>query len=97
MSERDKIQALLNRIETSELIFIRNGSEYSSRDARKHLDLKLSRAGSAIRTADQFITHIATGSSWTGTPYYIKLRDGSVVKSARWLRTILAELEKKKR
>jgi hypothetical protein len=97
LSEQEKIQYLLNRVETSGLIFIRNGSEYSSRDARKHLELKLSKAGSAIRTANQFIAHIATGSSWTGAPYYIRLRDGSMVKSADWLRKILDELEKKKR
>jgi hypothetical protein len=97
MTEQDKIQALLNRIEASNLVFIRNGSEYTSREARKHLELKLSKAGSVISTAERFITHIASGSSWSGAPYYIKLRDGSVVKSADWLRKNLADLEKKKR
>lgn len=96
MSEQEKIRALLDRVETSSLVFIRNGSEYSSREARKHLELKLSKAGSVIRTAEQFIAHIASGSSWSGAPYYIKLRDGSVVKSADWLRKHLAELEKKR-
>ncbi len=97
MSEQEKIRVLLMRIEKSGLTFIRNGSEYSSRDARKHLELKLSKAGSVIRTAEQFVTHIATGSSWTGKPYYIKLHDGSVVTSAAWLRKNLAEMEKKNR
>ena len=97
MSEQEKIRALLARIEQSGLTFIRNGSGYSSAEARKHLELKLSRAGSAIRTADQFITHVASSSSWTGTPYYIRLRDGTLVKSSAWLRKELAELEKKRR
>jgi len=97
VSEQEKIRALLERIEKSGLTFIRNGSEYTSADARKHLELKLSRAGSAITTAEQFITHIASGSSWTGTPYYIRLRDGTLVKSSVWLRKNLAELEKGKR
>ncbi len=97
MSEREKIQALLDRVEKSGLTFVRNGSEYSSAEARKHLELKLSRAGSVIRTADQFIIHIASGSSWTGTPYYIRLRDGTLVRSADWLRKNLAELEKSNR
>jgi hypothetical protein len=97
MSEQDKIRALLSRIETSGLIFIRNGSEYSSGDARKHLELKLSKAGSLITTADQFITHIASGSFWSGEPYYIKLPDGSKMKSAEWLRKALVEIEKNNR
>ncbi|HOT45406.1 MAG TPA: DUF5329 domain-containing protein [Spirochaetota bacterium] len=97
MSEQEKIQALLGRIEQSGLIFVRNGSAYSPTEARKHLELKLSKAGSAITTAEQFITHIASGSSWTGTPYYIRLRDGTLVKSSDWLRKNLAELEKGKR
>ncbi len=97
MSEQDKIRELLRRIETSGLIFIRNGSEYSSREAAKHLEVKLSKAGPVIRTADLFIEHIATGSSWTGKPYYIKMPDGRLVKSADWLRSILAGIEKKSR
>ncbi len=97
MTEQEKIRALLDRVEASGLVFIRNGTEYSSREARKHLELKLSKAGSAIRTAEQFITHIASGSTWSGAPYYIKLRDGSVVKSADWLRKNLAGLERKRR
>lgn len=96
LSESEKIKVLLDKIENSGLIFIRNGMEYSSKKARKHLELKLSNAGSKIRTAEQFIGYIATKSSWTGVPYYVKLPDGTKLKSADWLRRRLAEIEKKK-
>lgn len=96
MSEPEKIRALLLSIERSGLVFIRNGQEFSSREARKHLELKLSKAGSSIRTAGDFIAYIATKSSWTGQPYLIKFPDGSVMKTAEWLRLRLAEMEKKR-
>lgn len=94
MNESEKIEALLISIECSDLIFIRNGIEYSSREARKHLGIKLSKAGMGIRTARQFIDHIATRSTWTGQPYLVKFPDGSVMKTADWLRRRLAEMEK---
>ena len=95
LSEAEKIQALLDIIVKSNLIFIRNSVEYSAVRTRKHLELKLSYAGSRISTAEQFIKYIATKSSWTGKPYYVKLPDGKKIKTADWLHQKLKEIEKK--
>ncbi len=94
LSESQKITALLDAIEESNLIFIRNGTEYSASRAREHLEMKLSRAGNRIRTAAQFIEHLASRSSMTGSIYYVKLPDGRRMRAADWLREKLADIER---
>lgn len=94
VSDSQKIRALLMAIESSNLIFIRNGAEHSAKEARKHLERKLSQAGSRISTVEQFIEHIASRSSVTGTPYYVKYPDGSTIEVSVWLRRKLREIER---
>lgn len=86
VSELDRIEKLLRDIAVSGLTFIRNGKEYDSHEAAAHLRRKWRAARGRIRTAEQFIDHIATRSSLSGRPYGIRLRDGRVVESAAWLR-----------
>ena len=93
MSDSQKIRALLVAIERSNLIFIRNGVEHSAKEAREHLERKLSRAGSRLRTPEQFIEHIASRSSMSGSPYYVKYPDGSTMRTSIWLRIKLREIE----
>lgn len=93
LSEQKKIEMLIASVEDSGGTFVRNGSEHSATAAAAHMRMKLSRAGGAIRTAQQFIKYIATKSSITGIAYRIKLPDGSEHKSADWLRARLAEIE----
>ncbi len=95
MSEQEKIHALLEYIKKSDLLFIRNGTEYPPARAGEHLEYKLKKAGNRIRTAEEFIRYIASRSVSSGKPYYIRLKNGEVVESAQWLRRKLAELEKK--
>ncbi len=96
LSEKDKINYLLDELEKSKLIFIRNGDEYSAKDAREHMQKKLDYAGNRITTADQFITYIATKSSLSGKSYYVKYPDGKQTESAVYLRNLLSKLEEKK-
>ncbi len=102
MTEMEKIDALIDTVEKSGVIFIRNGSEYSSVDAAKHLKDKLN---SAIRspfapkksdwTAEMFIDRIASKSSTSGKDYLIKLPAGTKVKSKTWLTEKLNEIKAK--
>ena len=92
-SEQEKIGYLLDAIASSDLIFIREGREYSGKDARDHLQEKLYFTGRRIKTAQQFIDHIATGSSITGEPYYVKMPDGTKMESKDWLEKKLAEMK----
>ena len=95
MAELDKINLLLAEIENSGSIFIRNGTEYGSHAAKKHLEYKLSKSPVKIKTADDFITYIATKSSFSGTLYYIKMPGGETSTCESWLRKKLREIDEK--
>lgn len=72
--------------------FIRNGDAHTAADAASHLQLKRRKAGGRIKTAEDFITYCATGSSLSGKPYQIRLANGTTVASADFLRARLREL-----
>jgi hypothetical protein len=93
LSEHDKIEALLRRVEASGLIFIRNGSEYPAAKAASHLRMKWDYAGDRIKTARQFIDYLATRSSRSGKPYQVRLPNGQTLAAGDWLSARLAELE----
>jgi len=52
---------------------------------------KLSRAGSRVKTAEDFINGIATKSYLTGAPYRVKLPEGRTVPTGPWLTQALAK------
>jgi len=90
--ERAKIDYLIDSIaQLHDAVFIRNGTDYTSAQAADHLRLKLRNAGARVRTAEDFITCCATGSSMSGEKYRIRFADGRVVDNAVFLREKLAE------
>jgi hypothetical protein len=93
MTEAQKIQALIASIQNLQgAVFIRNGSEYDAAAAAAHLRRKLDYAGRKVKTADQFISMLATGSSMSGKPYRIRFADGHTVDSAVFFREQLRKL-----
>ncbi len=90
--EKDKINMLLEAIEKSDVKFIRNGEEWEPAKARKHLEEKLAKAGDKVKTADDFISILASKSSTTGKPYHIKTSDNKTVESSIWLKDKLNEI-----
>jgi len=95
LTEKRKIAALLDAIEKSKATFIRNDLEYPPSVARQLMEYRIKAAGDRIKTAQDFIDHLATRSSTTGRPYQIKLPDGRTTESALWLRARLAEIERR--
>jgi len=94
LSEAQKIQALIASVEQLDgAVFIRNGTEHDAAKAAAHLRRKLGYAGKRVQTAEQFIDHLATGSSMTGKPYRIRFKDGHSVESAVYFREQLRRLE----
>lgn len=94
LSEAQKIERLIGSIESlKDAKFRRNGSDYSAKEAADHLRRKLSAAGDKVKTAEQFIEHLATKSSVSGEAYEIRYADGRVVKTADFLRAELKKLE----
>jgi len=91
--ERLRIHALLDALERSGLVFIRNGSAHTAQKARVHLEMKLDRSGGRVTTDEQFIDRLASRSSATGRPYLVRLADGSTVEAGIWLRARLAEID----
>ncbi|MFO1490568.1 MAG: DUF5329 family protein [Kiritimatiellia bacterium] len=92
LGEAEKIEKLIVSVESLEgAVFIRNGAEYTAKDAGSHLRRKLKSAGSRITTAAVFIDRIGTKSSMSGEEYKIRFADG---KTATLRDHLLKELEK---
>lgn len=68
---RQEVDALLVFVESSGCQFIRNGSEHSPADARKHLQKKLDYTDDKglVDSPEDFIARAATESSMSGEPY----------------------------
>lgn len=89
-----EINQLLERIETSNCSFNRNGSWYAGADARKHLQRKLDYMveRKMLGTAEAFIAEAATASSLSGKPYLIRCGSAEPVVSAAWLNAQLQRI-----
>ena len=65
----------------------------------RHLPLgndALKAHGILVKTAEQFIEGIASRSSTTGHPYFVKLPSGEQVETGPWLRQRLAEIDSRR-
>jgi len=84
LSEEEKITMLIESVrDTPEgTKFIRNGKAYDVADAVSHLNLKHSKAKSRVTTAEEFIKHVASGSSVSGKAYLIRYPDGTTITTA---------------
>jgi len=91
--EPAKIQQLIALVRSSNLVFIRNGKEYSPADAAEHLASKAESAADPKMTAREFIQKHASFSSQSGEPYVVRLPDGKTMPASDWLLARLAEIE----
>ncbi|WP_439102046.1 DUF5329 domain-containing protein [Congregibacter sp.] len=80
-----EITYLINSVEESGCLFMRNGDEHQATDAADHLRLKYRRGKRYAKSADQFIERLASESSWTGKPYFINCPGSPSVTSRDWL------------
>ena len=95
LEEAKKIELLLAGIGTMEnVVFIRNGKEYSSEKAAEHLRLKWRKAGKRVKTGEDFIELCGSRSSITGKPYKIRFPDGRIENSTVILKELLKEIER---
>ena len=86
--ETKEIEDLLKKIESSDIIFVRNGEEHTPQEAADHLRSKWEQSEGKIKTKKAFIDYLATKSSMTGELYYVILKDGSKLPAAVWLKKI---------
>ena len=90
-----EIHHLLQFIENSECVFVRNNKRNSSLKARKHLERKYNIIKRRVKTAGDFIKYAATQSIITGKPYRIICNDREN-PFAEWLQTELDVFRKKR-
>lgn len=95
---RTEIDGLLNRLELSGCEFQRNGSWYSGKEARAHLQRKLDYLidKNMVQTAEQFIDKGASSSSTSGKAYQVRCGKSEAVPSGQWLTQELKALRAKK-
>jgi hypothetical protein len=85
------IDHLITYVRDSKLDFVRNGQTYDASKAAEHLEMKYAYARDRIATADEFIDNIASKSSLSGQPYFVRDGQGMEKPVGPWLH---AELEK---
>lgn len=91
-TERARIEALLARVESSSVFFIRNGTRHDARAAAAHLRMKWEKAGDHIGSAEAFIEKLASRSYLSGEPYRVVL-GGRTLEAGPWLYSLLEELD----
>jgi hypothetical protein len=93
MSEDEKISYLINYLRTmADVIFIRNGDEYSPGKAADHLQSKWNKHKKKVKTAHDFVERLASFSK-TKEPYQIKFQDGHTITCGEFLNQELAKIE----
>jgi len=85
-----EINHLLQYIERSGCIFIRNGKVGTPAEARAHIQRKYDYFSDRVKNAEDFISYAATQSTLSGTPYRVRC-NGHETLTASWLH---AELQK---
>jgi hypothetical protein len=96
-SAKTEIDALLNRLGTSNCQFYRNGSWHSGSEARDHLQMKLEYLveKGLIIDSKGFIEEAGTKSSVSGQPYKVRCPNQKEQPSAVWLGSELRKIRQK--
>jgi hypothetical protein len=79
-----EIRLLIHAVRESGCDFDRNGTLYTADRAAEHLELKYARGKRYADSAEAFIERLATGSSWSGEPYWMICDDDKTL-AAEWL------------
>ena len=86
LTEMEKIENLILSIEKLDSAqFYRNGTYYTAQKAAEHLRMKVGKAGSRVKTAQDFIDKVASESYLSGEKYKIVYSDGRSVTSESFL------------
>src|SRR4051812_43637464 len=90
------ITYLLDYVEKSNAVMIRNGSEHTGKEAAAHLKTKYEHFKKEIKTPEDFIRLSATKSMVSGKPYLVRLAGGKEITCADWLTTALKDYRESK-
>ena len=90
-STEREVRLLIDAIAASHCDFNRNGRQHTAEEAAAHLELKYARAGKHIDSADEFITQLASSSSFTGKPYLMNC-EGGTLPAGDWMIEALEQI-----
>lgn len=91
--ERQRLERLIGKVaQRSDATFIRNGRSYDAATAARFLRGKWRNRDAEVCSAEDFIVKVASGSSTTGQPYLVRLRDGREIPAAVFFQEELAKL-----
>lgn len=93
----NSINYLIDFVESSDCIFIRNGREHTAKDAVAHLQKKYQYFKDEIQSPEDFIRLAASKSLISGKPYWIKTANGMKLKLKNWLLKALEIYRAKRR
>jgi hypothetical protein len=102
MTDDDKIEILIDRVGDSKAVFYRNGDEHTPGKAKFHISFKYKKArrkyfffgGTTMIPVMDFIDKVASTSSTTGKPYYIKVKGKKKQTMKSWFLEELKIIEK---
>ncbi|MDR3632057.1 MAG: YfeK family protein [Desulfocapsaceae bacterium] len=93
--EEARINAMLTVLEKrSDVVFIRNGNEYTAVEAAAHLRLKLDKARNRVDTAEEFIDKAGSSSSFSGKPYLVREPGKEALPANAFLHRLLKPVNK---
>jgi hypothetical protein len=96
-SEEHQIEALIAAVSgMADAVFIRNGRSYDAATAAEFLRRKWRRHAAEVRSVEEFIDKVGSGSSTTGTPYRVRFSDGGEALCGDVLRRELAKLREQR-
>jgi hypothetical protein len=90
-STEHEVRLLIDAIAASRCNFNRNGRQHTADEAAAHLELKYARAGRHVDSADEFITQLASSSSFTGRPYLMSC-EGDTLPAEDWMIDALEQI-----
>lgn len=88
------IQYLVEFVAQSKWTFIRNGREYTGKEASEHMVRKYRHFQEKIHTPEDFVRLAATKSLVSGKPYLVRNEQGAEMRSEAWLLDVLREYRK---
>ena len=95
--EAGRIEALIAVVaRMSDAAFIRNGQAYDSAVAAEFLRRKWQAQALNVASVEDFIEKVASFSSTSGRPYFIRFDDGREIPSSVFFHAELAKLQRKR-
>jgi len=94
-NQQPEVDHLLAFVRQSDCLLIRNGSEYTGKNAVSHIQKKYDYFRDDIATTEAFIKYSATKSTMSGKYYTIRCPGKKEIRTQDWLLQELSEFRNK--